>query len=72
MVKVGDRVERRVSYGQGFTETDPQPGTVVYVHPEGRWYTVEFTYWRDGKLRTFRESYPQKSKPTSPPWEAEQ
>ena len=69
MVKVGDKVERRVSYGKGFTETPPQPGTVVYVHPEGRWYTVEFVVWRRGERRAFRESYPQKYKPTCPAWE---
>ena len=34
-------------------------GTVVYIHPEGRFYTLEFTFpgGLDGKPRKFRESY---------------
>lgn len=57
--KVGDRVRRRIEYGMnGGTLLPPERGTVVYVHPEGRFYTVEFTFTgRGGRVRKFRESY---------------
>lgn len=66
MVELGEIVMRPVYYGQGFAPTAPEPGKVVYIHPEGRWYTVEFTYWRNGRRETFRESYHLKYKPTCP------
>lgn len=57
-VKVGDRVKRRIEYGmEGGTMLPAEWGTVVYVHPEGRFYTVEFTFPYDGEVRKFRESY---------------
>lgn len=31
----------------------PLPGTVVYIHPEGRWFTLAF----ETPKGTFRESY---------------
>lgn len=38
-VKVGDRrTEQPVTFG----DMRPYEGRVVYVHPSGRWYTVEF------------------------------
>jgi hypothetical protein len=57
--KIGDRVRRRISYGMnGGSFLPPETGTVVYVHPEGRFYSVEYTFeGRDGHVRKFRESY---------------
>lgn len=59
-VKVGDRVKRRINYGmEGGTMLPAEEGTVVYVHPEGRFYTVEFTFpgREPGEVRKFREAY---------------
>ena len=58
-VKVGDRVRRHVEYGmEGGTLLPAEEGTVVYVHPQGRFYTVEFEFTtRDGRVERFRESY---------------
>ena len=69
MVKVGDIVERPVWYGQGATITAPMRGTVVYVHPEGRYYTVEYEYFRNGERRPIRESYPLRNKTTGTLWD---
>lgn len=48
--KVGDRVMERPFTFQGETDTSKRPCTVVEVHPDRFWYTVEF----DNGLR---ESY---------------
>ncbi len=59
-IKVGDRVRRRVEYGmEGGGLLPAEEGVVVYVHPEGRFYTVEFNFpgkepWERWK---FREAY---------------
>ena len=54
MVSVGDRVRARINYGmEGGGLLPAEEGTVVYVHPEGRFYTVEFTFPKG----RFRESY---------------
>lgn len=46
-MKVGDRVTEK-------TTTDSvEMGTVVYIHPEERFYTVEFK----GLFGAYRESY---------------
>lgn len=56
--KIGDRVRRRIEYGMnGGTLLPPETGTVVYVHPEGRFYTVEFTFPGPWGVRRIRESY---------------
>lgn len=57
--QVGDKVRRRISYGgNGGTILPPETGTVVYVHPEGRFYRVEYAFeGRDGRVRKFCESY---------------
>lgn len=58
-VKLGDRVRRKVSYGgEGGSSLPPEEGTVVYIHPEGRFYSVEFTFRSPYGVRRFRESYP--------------
>lgn len=52
--KVGDTVtEYYHSCGVVNTENRPIKGTVIYVHPCGRFYTVEFDF---GKTKV-RESY---------------
>ena len=57
-VKVGDRVKRHVYYGmEGGTMLPAEEGTVVYVHPEGRFFTLEFTFTGPYGTRKFRESY---------------
>lgn len=56
--KVGDTVKRRIEYGMnGGTLLPPETGTVVYVHPEERFYVVEFTFPSRWGVRRFRESY---------------
>lgn len=58
-VKLGDRVRRKVEYGMSGGMLLPEEwGTVVYIHPEGRFYSVEFVFAaRDGRVERFRESY---------------
>ena len=44
-VKIGDKVQRRpVTLGEGaLGKVQPvMTGTVVYIHPKGRYHTVEF------------------------------
>lgn len=56
--KVGDTVKRRIEYGMnGGTLLPPETGTVVYVHPEGRFYRVEFSFPSRWGVRRFCESY---------------
>lgn len=59
-IKVGDRVRRHIEYGmEGGGLLPMEEGVVVYVHPEGRFYTVEFTFpgkW-PWERRRFREAY---------------
>ena len=53
--KVGDRVlERFHGSGVAMTNDIAMQGTVVYVHPCGRYYTVEFEFAGGRKAR---ESY---------------
>ena len=58
-LKVGDRVRCKVHYGmEGGGRLPAEEGTVVYVHPQGRFYTVEFIFpQKDGRVERFRESY---------------
>lgn len=59
-IKVGDRVRRHIEYGmEGGSLMPSEIGTVVYVPPEGRFYTVEFEFpgKEPGKPRRFREAY---------------
>lgn len=60
MVKVGDRVRRKISFGmEGGTLLPDEEGVVWYVHPEGRFYSVRFTFPDGyGGTRSFSESYP--------------
>ena len=65
--KVGDKVREHYHHnGVVTTMTEPLEGTVVYVHPCGRFYTVEFDFFG----RKVRESYTIRSdiNPTRIPW----
>lgn len=55
-MKVGDKITCRTEVGQ-------QEGTVVYIHPKGRFFTAAFTIQRKGlfgltQTYSFRESFP--------------
>lgn len=61
MIRVGDKVSCRMSYRMSNEEDrrqgnadKPMTGTVVWVHPKGRFYTVEFSF----PLGNIRECYP--------------
>ena len=57
-VKLGDRIRAKISYGDGGSLLPAEEGTVVYVHPEGRFYTLEFSFPdRYGGVQKFREAY---------------
>lgn len=58
MIKVGDKVIRVPQFGEmpkGSSTTvlrrTPMRGTVVYIHPKGRFHVVEFENERGQKLR---------------------
>ena len=44
-MKLGDEITARPLFGgaTGESEGEPQKGVVVYIHPEGRFYRVQFT-----------------------------
>lgn len=50
---IGERVTRRVTTKGHELNRDKMEGTVIYVHPEYRFFTLEF----DAGGRTYRESY---------------
>ena len=50
-VKLGDEIVKEPRSGEG--KGPARVGRVVYVHPEGRYYTLEFTCERG----RFRESF---------------
>lgn len=53
-LKLGDRMKARINYGgEGGSLLPMEEGTVVYIHPEGRFYTLEFKFPKG----SFRESY---------------
>jgi hypothetical protein len=57
-LKIGDRKKARINYGgEGGSLLPMEEGTVVYVHPEGRFYTLEFNFDGAWGRRSFRESY---------------
>ena len=56
-MKLGDQITARPLFGgaTGESEGEPQKGVVVYIHPDGRFYTLEFKSPVTGER--FRESY---------------
>ena len=56
-MKLGDKVTELVGYNPYGVSGEPDrlmTGKVVYIHPHGRYYTVEFTCQNGTK---FRESF---------------
>lgn len=52
--KVGDKINKSVCFGKNETIITPRfDGEIIYIHPLGRFYTVEFRF---GDM-SFRESY---------------
>lgn len=52
-VHVGDMVVRGIKEGKEDNSVKPYKGIVIYVHPKGRFHTVEFVVGPD----TFKESF---------------
>lgn len=52
---IGDKVIQRPIIGEHRCE--PMAGRVVYIHPEGRFYTLEFTFPGIHGTYRFRESF---------------
>ena len=63
--KIGDSV-KEIFHTHGVMQMKPEIGTVCYVHPKGRYYTVEFEFGD----RRVRESYIVRSdmNPIKIPW----
>lgn len=59
-MKIGDIVWKKPEFGAsgGQKSVPPQEARVVYIHPQRRFYSVEFTFTRGGVTRSFRQSYP--------------
>lgn len=57
-IKLGDRIKARINYGmEGGGLLPKEEGIVVYVHPKGRFFTLEFTFPGPEGPQRFRESY---------------
>ena len=56
-IKLGDRIRAKINYGDGGSLLPAEEGTVVYIHPEGRFYTLEFAFDGPYGVRKFREAY---------------
>lgn len=64
-IHLGDEITAKVNYGmEGGTLLPPEKGRVVYIHPEGRFFTAEFRFERG----SFRESFAITGRITSPMW----
>lgn len=62
-MKIGDKVKRKIHYGcEGGSMLPAESGTVVYVHPKGLYYTVEFEFEGRHGMEKIRESYPWKNR----------
>ena len=67
-MKLGDQVKKQIYTGpEGGSLLPAETGTVVYIHPEGRFYTLEFTFERHGHVGTVRESFPLSPGEAPPP-----
>lgn len=64
---VGDIVWKRPEFGaaKGQQSVPPQEARVVYIHPQRRFYSVEFTFTRGGVTRSFRQAYPLRNRITA-------
>lgn len=54
-LQIGDKVVQRPTCGDH--EQPVKVGRVVYIHPEKRFYTLEFEFESRYGYGTFRESY---------------
>lgn len=57
MVQVGQTVKRRANFSPDKQDATNERreslfGKVIYVHPKGRFYTVEFTLWNGSTIRS--------------------
>ena len=67
-LKLGDILTAKVHFGmEGGLMIPPQKGTVVYIHPDGRFFTLRFDFPKG----SFRESYPLRNAIRAPMWGAE-
>ena len=60
IIQVGDRIRRSISAGplrMKVKSSGLKTGTIVYIHPQKRFFMVEFQTTRGGKPETIRESY---------------
>lgn len=66
-MKVGNIVWKKPEFGAsgGQQSVPPQEARVVYIHPQRRFYSVEFTFSRGGVTRTFRQAYPLRNRITA-------
>ena len=64
---VGDIVYKRPEFGaaKGQQSVPPLEARVVYIHPQRRFYSVEFTFTRGGVTRSFRQAYPLRNRITA-------
>lgn len=64
---VGDIVWKRPEFGaaKGQQSVPPQEARVVYINPQRRFYSVEFTFTRGGVTRSFRQAYPLRNRITA-------
>ncbi len=57
-MNLGDKIQKQIYTGpEGGSLLPAEIGTVVYIHPEGRFYTLEFKFERHGQVGAVRESY---------------
>lgn len=55
MVRIGDRVQARLPmYSETGEDRTPKVGTVIYVHPKGRFCRVRFQLRRRPATETFQ------------------
>lgn len=66
-MKIGDIVWKKPEFGaaKGQQSVPPQEARVVYIHPQRRFYSIEFTFTRGGVTRSFRQAYPLRNRITA-------
>ena len=65
-MNIGETVYKKCEFGMaGGQNVPPLPGRIVYIHPDRRFYSVEFIFPWNGGERRFRESYPLRNRITA-------
>lgn len=65
-MKVGDVVYKKIDFGmEAATSVPPQRGVVTYIHPQRRFYRVEFSFPWGGEVRRFSQCYPLRNRITA-------